>query len=74
MKCERQWYAKNREKNQKYSLFYKSRNEWFYIQNFTKIKIYDDFNITKVETRVLYKKVEKEFKYNYDLQRKHVFF
>ena len=67
MKCEKRWYAKDREKNQKYFLFYKSRNGWFYTWNFIKIEIYDDLNIIKVETRALYKKVEEKFKYDYDL-------
>ena len=43
-----------------------------YIRNSIKIKTFNDLNITKVKTRALYKKVEEKFKYNYDLQRKHV--
>ena len=43
--------------------------KWLYTWYFTKIETYDDLN-TKIGTRVLHRKVNEKFEYNYDLQRK----
>ena len=43
-----------------------------YIRDFIKIETFDDLKITKIKKRALYKKVEKKFKYDHDLLKKHV--